>query len=236
MYWDICMLFTSYSWIFSCLWTWWLKNIFSSVRGKACTVNKNVDAAGWKQYGWAFLVHGRGNQKIREIFTFSVTMNTVKKSMPEYAKFRCWQRWRRTKGRGRRNFPSPTLFGSHHRCCPHRNFAQIFYSEQKNTKYNQYFLQPRSTFIVCLLLLTSWKPWIFLSVPELMQSYSYEYYFKLKLCRRQIFLVFSSTDLFWRDRPYYKPLLVFNIFIGSPIFFLLVITGYTNANSHMYCC
>jgi hypothetical protein len=27
--------------------------------------------------------------------------------MSECAKFRCWQRWRRTKGRGSRNFPNP---------------------------------------------------------------------------------------------------------------------------------
>ncbi len=48
-----------------------------------------------------------------------------KKAMSECAKFRCWQRWRRTKGRGSRNFPTPTSFGSRHRC-PHQNFAQLF--------------------------------------------------------------------------------------------------------------
>jgi hypothetical protein len=50
---------------------------------------------------------------------------TVKKVMSECAKFRCWQRWRRTKRRGSRIFPTPTLFGSRHRC-PHRNFAKLF--------------------------------------------------------------------------------------------------------------
>jgi hypothetical protein len=48
-----------------------------------------------------------------------------KKAMSECAKFRCWQRWRRTKRRGSRNFPTPTSFGSRHRC-PHRNFAKLF--------------------------------------------------------------------------------------------------------------
>jgi hypothetical protein len=50
-----------------------------------------------------------------------------KKALSDCAKFRCWQRWRRTKGHGSRNFPTPTSFGSRHRC-PHQNFAQLFYS------------------------------------------------------------------------------------------------------------
>jgi hypothetical protein len=50
---------------------------------------------------------------------------TVKKAMAECAKLRCWQRRCRTKGRGSRNFPTPTSFGSRHRC-PHRNFAKLF--------------------------------------------------------------------------------------------------------------
>jgi hypothetical protein len=48
-----------------------------------------------------------------------------KKAMSECAKFRCGQRWRRTKGRGSRNFPTLTSFGLRHRC-PHRNFTQLF--------------------------------------------------------------------------------------------------------------
>jgi hypothetical protein len=50
---------------------------------------------------------------------------TVKKAMSECTKFRCWQRWGRTKGRGSRNFSTHTSFGSRHRC-PHRNIAQLF--------------------------------------------------------------------------------------------------------------
>ncbi len=50
---------------------------------------------------------------------------TVKKARSECAKFRCWQRWRRTKRRESRNFPTPTSFGSRHRC-PHRNFPKLF--------------------------------------------------------------------------------------------------------------
>ncbi len=49
----------------------------------------------------------------------------VKKAMSERAKLRCWQRWRRTKRRGSRNFPTPASFSSRHRC-PHRNFAKLF--------------------------------------------------------------------------------------------------------------
>ncbi len=49
----------------------------------------------------------------------------IKKAMSECARFRCRQRWCRTKGRGSRNFPNPTSFGSRHRC-PQRNFAQLF--------------------------------------------------------------------------------------------------------------
>ncbi len=45
--------------------------------------------------------------------------------MSECAKFRCWQRWHRTRGRGSRNFPTPTSLGSRHRW-PHRNLAQLF--------------------------------------------------------------------------------------------------------------
>jgi hypothetical protein len=52
---------------------------------------------------------------------------TVKKNISECAKFRCWQRWHRTKARGSRNFPIPTSFGSRHRC-QHRTFAKLFYS------------------------------------------------------------------------------------------------------------
>ncbi len=52
---------------------------------------------------------------------------TVKNSTSECTKFRCWQRWRRTKRRGSRNFPTPTSFGSRHRC-PHQNFGRLFYS------------------------------------------------------------------------------------------------------------
>ncbi len=42
-------------------------------------------------------------------------------------KFRCWQRWRRTKRRESRNFPTPTSFGSRHHG-PHRNYAKLFFT------------------------------------------------------------------------------------------------------------
>jgi hypothetical protein len=46
--------------------------------------------------------------------------------MSKCAKFRCWKRRRRTKRRGSRNFPTPTSFGSRHRCL-HRHFAKLFF-------------------------------------------------------------------------------------------------------------
>jgi hypothetical protein len=45
-------------------------------------------------------------------------------------KIRCWHWWRRTKGCGSRNFPTPTLFGLCHHC-PHQNFAQLFFTVHK---------------------------------------------------------------------------------------------------------
>ncbi len=77
-----------------------------------------------------------GNRKKTEIYIFifkfinrlhNLTFCTVKKATSDCAKFRCWQRWHRTKRRGSRNFPTPTSFGSRHRCSQ-RNFAKLFYS------------------------------------------------------------------------------------------------------------
>ncbi len=80
-----------------------------------------------------FLLEGRrvevfvkvilANESFFSIYYSSVY--TVKKAVSECAKFRCWQRWHRTKRRGSRNFPTPTSFGSRLRC-PHRNFPKLF--------------------------------------------------------------------------------------------------------------
>jgi hypothetical protein len=61
-----------------------------------------------------------------------------KKAMSECAKFRCLQRWRRTKGCGSGNFPTPTSFGSRHRC-PHRNFAQLFFTVYPEIHFRNIF-------------------------------------------------------------------------------------------------